>query len=211
MLTKVILEGQMRRVVGRPYVMFHCDSVREMFSLLMVNFPNAKDWIRKNAKNYELYEVECEDEQGRKERIDDDGLTMQRECKTVRILPLFTGAGGRNGILQTILGAVVTVIGIVLCCFGQTYGINLVVAGIGMMMGGIITMLMAPSNDEKDDDKKTSYYFNGAVNTTRQGLPVPLVFGRTRVGSAVISASIDVTTEGGPTGEHHYGGDDGGK
>ncbi|MNL81044.1 Bacteriophage lambda tail assembly protein I [compost metagenome] len=35
-----------------------------------------------------------------------------------------------------------------------------------------------------------SYNFNGPVNTTAQGNPVPLLYGRMIVGSSVISAGI---------------------
>ena len=65
-------------------------------------------------------------------------------------------------------------------------------AGIGLVIGAICTMLMRPSKND-DDDSSSNYYFNGAVNTTQQGNPVPLVFGRCRVGSAVISSEISVT------------------
>ena len=41
-------------------------------------------------------------------------------------------------------------------------------------------------------ENKPSYSFNGAVNTTAQGHPVPVGYGRLIVGSAVISAGIDV-------------------
>lgn len=39
-------------------------------------------------------------------------------------------------------------------------------------------------------ENKPSYNFNGAVNTTAQGNPVPLGYGRMIIGSAVISAGI---------------------
>ena len=48
--------------------------------------------------------------------------------------------------------------------------------------------------DENEKLNTPSYLFNGAVNTTAQGHPVPIGYGRLIVGSAVISASI-VTTE----------------
>lgn len=41
-------------------------------------------------------------------------------------------------------------------------------------------------------DNSPSYVFNGAVNTTAQGHPVPIGYGRMMVGSAVISAGITV-------------------
>ena len=39
-------------------------------------------------------------------------------------------------------------------------------------------------------DNGASYNFNGPVNTTAQGNPVPLLYGEMFVGSATISAGI---------------------
>ena len=41
-------------------------------------------------------------------------------------------------------------------------------------------------------DPQESYSFSGIQNTSRQGTPVPVVYGETIVGSVVISAGIDV-------------------
>jgi predicted phage tail protein len=41
------------------------------------------------------------------------------------------------------------------------------------------------------DDPRKSYSFSGIQNTSRQGVPVPIVYGETIVGSVVISAGID--------------------
>ena len=48
------------------------------------------------------------------------------------------------------------------------------------------------SEPSERPENKPSYSFNGAVNTTAQGHPVPVGYGRLVVGSAVISAGIDV-------------------
>ena len=72
-------------------------------------------------------------------------------------------------------------------------GAPMVMTGVGLILGAICTALMTPSDDDDDDDSGSNYYFNGAVNTTNQGAPVPLVFGRCRVGSAVISSAINIT------------------
>jgi predicted phage tail protein len=64
--------------------------------------------------------------------------------------------------------------------------------GLGLVMMGISTILYAPpkpADSQKDDPSKT---FSGVVNTTRQGLPVPIGYGTLMVGSAVVSAGIDV-------------------
>ena len=46
-----------------------------------------------------------------------------------------------------------------------------------------------PENNEIADNR-ASYIFNGAVNLTAQGNPVPLLYGRMRVGSVVVSAGL---------------------
>ena len=48
-----------------------------------------------------------------------------------------------------------------------------------------------PENNEIADNR-ASYIFNGAVNLTAQGNPVPILYGRMRVGSVVVSAGLSV-------------------
>jgi predicted phage tail protein len=67
--------------------------------------------------------------------------------------------------------------------------------GTAMILGGVSQMI-APTPKAAEPyeppENKPSYSFNGAVNTTAQGHPVPVGYGRLIVGSAVISAGIDV-------------------
>jgi predicted phage tail protein len=48
-----------------------------------------------------------------------------------------------------------------------------------------------PQGADTQDDPRKSYSFSGIQNTSRQGVPVPIVYGETVVGSVVISAGID--------------------
>jgi len=57
--------------------------------------------------------------------------------------------------------------------------------GWGMVIGGI-AQLLAPT-PEKDVNSSA---FSGAVNTIKQGVPVPICYGQLIVGGAVISAGI---------------------
>lgn len=66
--------------------------------------------------------------------------------------------------------------------------------GVSLAAGGVVQMLSPQaklSTDSNNGDTSTSYVFSGAVNTTAQGNPVPLLYGRMTVGSAVISAGIE--------------------
>ena len=59
--------------------------------------------------------------------------------------------------------------------------------GAAMILGGI-GQLLAPTPEEVKDDE--NYAFNGAANTVRQGVPVPICYGQLMVGGAVISSGI---------------------
>ena len=199
MLTKVILEGKFAEVAGQKEWMLECSSPSEALALIGVNKPEIKQWIRENINNYKVCQVDCESAKGVSESLTTETFMTERQCKTIRFLPIFTGAGGNNGALQAIAGVAMIVIGAVVGVvagwtgIGGAVGAGMISSGIGMILGAICTMLMRPSANDDDEETGSSYYFNGAVNTTKQGMPVPLVFGRCRVGSAVISSSIDVS------------------
>jgi len=85
-------------------------------------------------------------------------------------------------------------------------------AGAALVLGGV-SQLLSPTpqigqigpastkggfrqttTEGTEMDPQESYSFSGIQNTSRMGLPVPLVYGETIVGSVVISAGIDVDT-----------------
>jgi len=75
--------------------------------------------------------------------------------------------------------------------------LNGVVLGIGasLVLGGVAQLLTptpkVPTGPDTQNDPRKSYSFSGIQNTSRQGVPVPIVYGETIVGSVVISAGID--------------------
>lgn len=64
---------------------------------------------------------------------------------------------------------------------------------VSLAIGGI-TQLLTPQPEglktKSDVENQASYAFGGPVNTTAQGVPVPLFYGYREVGGAVVSASI---------------------
>lgn len=105
----------------------------------------------------------------------------------MRIIPILEGSK-RAGLFQTLLGAVVIVI-------GAFAGFNpaIMMAGASMMLGGVVQML-APQpgglKTKSDADNQASYAFGSPVNTTAQGSPIGVLYGEREVGGAVISAGI---------------------
>lgn len=136
-----------------------------------------------------------------KKNIGEDDLNYPINEDVIRIVPVVIGSK-KAGILQTILGAVLVVVGAVgmftpwgQALGGATWGSYAMQAGVGLMAGGIIQMLSpqpAGLASKQDADNRASYAFGGVTNTAAQGYPVPLLYGRRRIGGAIISAGIYV-------------------
>jgi predicted phage tail protein len=203
MLTEVILDGQMGKKFGRKWslnISRPCDAL----SLIDANVGNLFFWMRGKLKRYEVYKVVCEYEDGRVEQIGENEYQMFGKIKRIRFTPIIKGSGGKGvSIGQMILGAVMVVIGVLLIIFtaptgvGPMFGVGFVMAGVGMMLGGIVGLLtpqpkLNGSNDQADASKMKSDYFDGPENTSKQGVPVPLIYGEVMVGSHPISVAYDV-------------------
>lgn len=111
----------------------------------------------------------------------------------IRIAPVPHGSG-RNGALQTVLGIILVVVGYF--AFGTTTaaGVAMIAGGAGMAVGGVVMMLSpTPKLDGNRDspENRASSNFNGPVNTSAQGNPVPVLYGELMVGSYVISGGIE--------------------
>ncbi len=119
-----------------------------------------------------------------KENIGEADLAKPTGKDVIRIVPVIAGSK-RAGVLQAIVGVL-----IVASFF--TAGATLA-PGIAMLAGGVLQMLSPQANGlgiQDSPNNRPSYSFNGAVNTSVQGNPVPLLYGRMIVGSAVVSAGI---------------------
>ena len=128
--------------------------------------------------------------------IGENHINMSTEESVIKIVPRVLGAGGDNGVLQTILGAVLIVVGVVVT--GLSYGSAgqiggaMIGAGIGMMVGGVAQMLMPKvdnTQDQNQDGNKANFGFGGAVTTVAQGNPVPILIGLREVGGFLVSAN----------------------
>lgn len=112
--------------------------------------------------------------------------------REIRIVPVVSGSK-RAGVLQTILGVALIVIGFF--AYGSTtaQGAALIAGGIASTAGGVIQMLSPQAkglSQSASPENLPSYAFGSARNTTASGNPVPICIGRRRWGGAIISASI---------------------
>lgn len=68
-------------------------------------------------------------------------------------------------------------------------------AGASITLGGVVQMISPQATglaSKQSSDNRASYAFGGVTNTAAQGYPVPLLYGRRRIGGAIISAGIYV-------------------
>nr|DAS84887.1 MAG TPA: tail assembly protein [Bacteriophage sp.] len=158
-----------------------CKTPAEVVQALTSQIPKLRQFIQQG-----LFTVRV----GREyldNRYLEQGLNKNlKENATVHFTPVLKGSK-KAGLFQTIVGAVMVVVGAV---FQQYY---LVGAGIGLMAGGVAQMLtkMPSMKSGKEAEKKQSTSFSNLSNMAAQGRPVPLAYGRIRVGSLIISQGIE--------------------
>lgn len=104
----------------------------------------------------------------------------------LHIVPRTAGAGKNGGILQTIAGIALIVVGAI-------YGNGpLIQAGAGLLLGGVAQMLTKQPRLEQgrgaESSRNTS--FSNFDNTAAHGRPVPLAYGLVYAGSRVASQGV---------------------
>ena len=201
MLKTIKLYGVLGRKFGKE---FHLavESTREAVKALSVQVPGFEQFMLTAHEQGLAFAVFQDDE-----NISEDQIDFETGAKVIKIVPKVIGAGG-NGILQTILGAVMIVVGVIT---QQYWAVGM---GVGMMIGGIAQMMM-PKMDEEDqnqDGNRANKGFGGAVTTIAQGNPVPILYGQREVGGFIVNAgqfAVDTfsSADAGYTG----GGSSGGK
>ena len=185
MLKTIKLYGILAKKFGKE---FHLavDNTREAMRALCVQVPGFEHFML-HAHEQGLEFAVFHD----KQNISETELDMSTSAKVIKVVPKVKGAGGA---VQTILGAVLVVVGIVVTgmSFGSAgaVGAALIGAGVGMMVGGIAMMLMPKieNQDQNQDGNKTNKGFGGAVTTVAQGNPVPVLYGQREVGGFIASA-----------------------
>ncbi|MFA1237340.1 tail assembly protein [Serratia odorifera] len=167
------------------------DSPVEAIKALSTIIPGFQQFLLKSKEQGLTYAVF----EGKRNLVKED-LFLNSNGADIRIAPVVIGSK-KAGVFQTILGAVMVVVGVAISYFSagtmSAFGAQLAWAGGAMMLGGVIQMLSPMQGglaSRQDPDNKPSYAFGGPVNTIAQGNPVPILYGKRRIGGAIISAGI---------------------
>lgn len=131
-----------------------------------------------------------------KKNIGEAELGYQGEGDII-IAPVIEGSK-RAGMMQTIIGVALIIVasiatgGVGGFAAGGAWG-AVGAAGASMAIGGVIQMLSPVAKGLRTSaapENTPGYAFGSAKNTTASGNPVPLCYGKRRVGGAIISAAI---------------------
>jgi predicted phage tail protein len=197
--------GRLAKFLKRRTFRAEVASAAEAIRFLLANFPQVEKHM---ADQHYRVSIGAR-------ALDAEELHEPAGGSDIAIVPVIGGAGavGRivAGVALVALASVVT--------FGTVGGLfaagalNSMVFGVGasLALGGVAQLLTpvpriagpgatamsgagASANAAKadDNDPRKNYSFSGIQNTSRAGVPVPVIFGEVIVGSVVISAAIDV-------------------
>lgn len=183
----VRLLGELGKKFGRV-IKLDVKTPAEAVRALCVNFPEFREFVSTSDQRNIGYRVVVGKEDRKVEELFDP-----LGKSDIKIVPVLMGSK-EGGIGQIIVGGVLIAAGYVGNVFfpGNPVSPYLINAGVAMVLGGVV-QLLTPLPDAPDEgpENRPSYVFNGAVNTSAQGYPVPVGYGRMIVGSAIISAGID--------------------
>jgi len=195
MLRKIRVYGKLASFLGQRTFEAAVDSAAEAVRFLVVNFPAlerhmADQHYRVTVGGYDLGEDELADPVGQ---------------QVIKIMPVISGAGGGVGkIIAGVAlfasafftgGATIGLLGLAAPLAVSTalagVGISLALTGVAQLLSPTPRLSGPGTSGNREADPRESFSFSGIQNTSRQGLPVPIVYGETIVGSVVISAGID--------------------
>ena len=198
MLRKIKLYGQLAKFIGRRVLEADVATAAEAVRMLVVNFPGieqhmADQYYRVTVGTYDLGLDEIHDPAGQQD---------------IKIMPVVAGAGAAGRI---ILGVALIALAIAVPGLGAAAGakaaatifgtgfssmaLSVGFLGASLVLGGVAQLLTPvpkiPQGPDTVNDPRKTFNFSGIQQTSRQGIPVPCVYGMTLVGSVVISAGTD--------------------
>ena len=179
MLRKIKLYGALAKFVGHRVLEADVATAAEAVRFLVTNWPELESHM---AKQYYRVHTAGEDL-----TLDDVHNPMGRE---IQIVPVIAGAGA---IGRIIAGILLVAVGLFVPGIGAL-GVQIIVGvGASLVLGGIAQLLTpTPKTSTDEGDPKKSFSFSGIQNTTRAGVPVPVVYGEMLVGGIVVSAGADI-------------------
>lgn len=180
-MTKVVLHGILGKEFKKTFN-FLIKRPKDVFEAISCSHSNFRHRVTELAKQGIHFTLLMD---GKKMNSNEE-FSQDINAERIDIVPLILGAGDS---LNEIVGAVLIVIGTVISFMGNPQiGIPIAMAGLQIMLMPDPPKLPRPQADVSA--AKQSFIFSSKANTTEQGIPVPVGYGRLRVGSAVIQSTV---------------------
>lgn len=187
-MTTIRLGGALGKLFGKMHHRVIRDT-REAVRALNATLPGFEKYLNSSKSRGLTYAVYVD-----VMNIGEMDLDFPNLGREIRIVPIVIGSK-KAGLVQTILGAVLVIASIWMPGLSIAASNMMFAAGASVTLGGVSQMLspQPPGLASKQSaDNKASYAFGGVTNTAAQGYPVPLLYGKRRIGGAIISAGIYV-------------------
>lgn len=189
MMRTVRLSGELGRRFGK-YHRFAIKTPGEAIRALCANFPGFKEWLIDSERRGVFYRVLT----GRKSQSI-DAIHDHSPESVFSVCPVFTG--GKSRWLSVVAGIALIGASFFLpatpllggALGGITWSGAAFSIGTLLLLNGVAGLLNKPPS-ANDPKRRPGYFFNGAVNTDGQGLPIPIGYGRLMISGPVISASF---------------------
>ena len=197
MLRKIKLYGELAKFLGQKTFEAEVNNAAQAIRFLVVNFPKLEKHM--SDRHYKVILDDWE--------LQEKELHYPSGSNDIKIVPVVGGAGGNFG--QVLLGAALIGASFMFPgagMFGTTsffgeaavaggfltkIGTITSVIGASLVLNGISQMLTPVETIPEDNqDPRRSFNFSGIQNTSKAGVAVPVIYGRTMTGSVVISANI---------------------
>ena len=188
MLQTIRIYGRLAKFLKRRKFEAEVSSAAEAVRFLLANFPQLEPEL---VKGHYRVSVGGHD-------LEKDELHAPAGQQEIKIIPVVTGAGAVGRIIAGVALVALSffippIAGFALAPIAFGIGASLVLGGVAQLLTPVPTLNSpygAGTTDTAKDPRK-SYSFSGIQQTSRQGVPVPIVYGETLVGSVVVSAGID--------------------
>jgi predicted phage tail protein len=183
-MTSVILHGALARKFGKEH-RFMINKPIDAIRALVANKKGFKHAFRTWGRKGRLYEIICDGVKIETEKQ----LQETQNIKEIHIAPIIMGS---SNAAKIIVGVILIVVSIYFPQMGAFMQAALQGAGMSLIMGGIMGMLFPPPVPDAFSSEASykSFLFASLENSANQGISVPLGYGRLRIGTKVISTSI---------------------
>jgi len=195
-LKKIKVYGRLRKFLGQSYFEAAVASPKQAFHFLIANFPELENHMMNQFYKIKMGGME----------ITEDLLNLQSD-EDIQIIPIAIGAKAAvvGGLF---LGGGALAAASSVAFISGTLATALTTIGTSMLINEATNLLM-PRQDvpsavmadsfSQNDPTFQSFGFGSITNTSRAGVPVPIIYGQVFTGSVVISSGIDTVQVEGTT------------